>query len=356
MLEMGMNKYRKYPTDAEKAAMKRAEEAEKARQAAIETAERAEREAKEAAERAKREAERAEKEAKEEAKRSITTFTDRRDYQVYKKVKLGGKWWMAKNLNYPAKNSVCYEDKQTNCTEYGRLYDWETALIACPMGWHLPSDDEWTELAKFVIIGKTTGTKLKSTSGWNNNGNGTDDYGFSALPGGYYSANKESFIRSGEYGSWFSATESDAYNAWNYVMTYDEESLFRDKYGKKFFCSVRCVEGVDEAQEQKKEAEWAERQEQERIAREEVERARQERERIAQEQLAREQEQERQKKLEQQKILESYIAQGIEYHTKGKFEDAIKFYNMALELNQYNTDIREYLEMAKKKKKLKLKK
>jgi len=111
------------------------------------------------------------------------TFKDDRDSKTYKYVVIGTKTWMADNLNYATEGSLCYDATEANCTTYGRLYAWSTAKTACPSGWHLPDDAEWTTLINFV--GTAAGKKLKSISGWNSNGNGTDDYGFSALPGGY---------------------------------------------------------------------------------------------------------------------------------------------------------------------------
>jgi uncharacterized protein (TIGR02145 family) len=148
---------------------------------------------------------------------------------------------MTENLNYNASGSKCYINSDANCTKYGRLYDWETALTACPSGWHLPSDAEWTTLTSFV--GSPAGTKLKAKSGWNNGGNGTDDYGFSALPGGFVDANGN-FFYVGDIGRWWSATENDASNAWYRYMhvSYGSADVGRDSFGKTFLYSVRCLQ------------------------------------------------------------------------------------------------------------------
>jgi len=120
---------------------------------------------------------------------------------------------MAENLNYEADGSKCYENKTENCDKYDRLYNWETAMKACPKSWHLPSDAEWTKLTDFVGSSSTAGTKLKATSGWNSNGNGTDEFGFAALPGGDgYSGG--SFYGVGNYGFWWSASENSDYYAY----------------------------------------------------------------------------------------------------------------------------------------------
>jgi uncharacterized protein (TIGR02145 family) len=130
---------------------------------------------------------------------SVSAFKDSRDGKTYKKVTIGTQTWMAENLNYAANNSVCYGNSAENCAEYSRLYNWATAKTACPTGWHLPSDDEWTMLTDNVGGSKTAGTKLKSAEGWNKDGNGTDDYGFSALPGGSGSSGG-GFDDAGDYG------------------------------------------------------------------------------------------------------------------------------------------------------------
>ena len=78
------------------------------------------------------------------------TLTDTRDGKIYKTVKIGEQVWMAENLNYEAEGSRCYNDSTTYCKKYGRLYNWETAMKACPNGWHLPSEKELHELVYFV--------------------------------------------------------------------------------------------------------------------------------------------------------------------------------------------------------------
>jgi uncharacterized protein (TIGR02145 family) len=107
--------------------------------------------------------------------------------QTYKTVVIGRQTWMAENLNYEAEGSKCYDDDPSNCTKYGRLYDWETAMTACPSGWHLPSQAEWNTLSSYVKAASNCSNcdaaKLKATSGWISY-NSTDEYGFSALPGG----------------------------------------------------------------------------------------------------------------------------------------------------------------------------
>ncbi len=93
------------------------------------------------------------------------TFTDIRDSQVYRTMKIGHERWMAQNLNYKTDSSWCYDRRPENCTKYGRLYQWTAASNACPEGWHLPTGFEWG-----TILGKLDSTrmmaKLISAADW----------------------------------------------------------------------------------------------------------------------------------------------------------------------------------------------
>ena len=164
-----------------------------------------------------------------------TTFNDPRDGQTYKWIRIGDQVWMAENLNYNAgSGSWCYNNETNNCNKYGRLYNWQTARNACPSGWHLPSDAEWTRLANFV--GSSSGKKLKSSSGWN----GPDDYGFSTLPGGYRNTDG-TYHFLGNDGYWWSSTELSSTYAWLRFLDYDSGFVYRGHDDKDYGFSVRCV-------------------------------------------------------------------------------------------------------------------
>ena len=150
-----------------------------------------------------------------------SVLVDSRDGRVYKIVTIGPQTWMAENLNFETSNSYCYNDSAEYCSKYGRLYTWAAAMDSagmwsengkgcgygiqckpiapvqgvCPGGWHLPRAEEIEKLFNLVGGKSTVGWKLKSTSGWYDDGNGTDEYGFSALPGG---VRVSTFIYSGE--------------------------------------------------------------------------------------------------------------------------------------------------------------
>jgi uncharacterized protein (TIGR02145 family)/uncharacterized repeat protein (TIGR02543 family) len=171
-----------------------------------------------------------------------TTFTDNRDDQTYRRVIIGTQVWMAQNLNYNVPDvttDVCYGDNSSNCAEYGRLYNWSTAMTACPVGWHLPSDAEWTMLINYVGGEDIAGGKLKSTSGWSSGHNGTDDYGFSALPGGFRIL---SFLGAGLYGRWWSATENGTSLAWDRSVAVVSDIVIGTTREKQNLLSVRCVQ------------------------------------------------------------------------------------------------------------------
>jgi len=179
------------------------------------------------------------------------TFTDTRDKKTYKTVKIGEQIWMAENLNYNASGSKCYGNKPANCVKYGRLYDWNVALKACPRGWHLPNNLEWDKLALTVGDSLTGGKYLKATSGWKNNkngnsGNGTDVYGFAALPGGMqgFAPDGDYFSDVGEKGYWWSSDCSKEVSSPCFkIINYNYEAFkWSFVYEGSVNLSVRCLQ------------------------------------------------------------------------------------------------------------------
>lgn len=185
------------------------------------------------------------------------TFTDARDGKTYKTVEIGSQTWFAENLNYETTNSWWYENSSANGDIYGRLYTWEAAKEACPSGWHLPSDDEWTELSNYLAIngygyggsGSDIGKSMASTLGWNsssdlgdigNDQSTNNSSGFSALPGGYR-ANNDHFYYLGGRGYWWSATVYFSPLVWHRRLGYGGDAVYRGNYHEGSGSSVRCV-------------------------------------------------------------------------------------------------------------------
>ena len=203
---------------------------------------------------------------------------DERDGQVYKTIQIGTQTWMAENLNYdPGQGgsgssaydwSWCYDDDPSNCDKYGRLYTWGAAMDSattgcgygrtctathpvqgiCPSGWHLPTKVEWQTL---IGGSSTAGKVLKSQTGWDDNGNGTDVYGFSALPAGYR-INDDGNFSYGDGGLkafFWSATEySTEYssnNAYYRYLTCRNGHAYLEIYSKLYARSVRCLKDSD---------------------------------------------------------------------------------------------------------------
>jgi len=170
------------------------------------------------------------------------TFTDSRDGQVYRTVVIGTQTWMAENLNFVTDSSACYDNDDSNCTKYGRLYNWNDAMKACPAEWRVPSDAEWTVLTDLVGGREVAGAKLKSKAGWSADKGykaATDDYGFLALPGGGGSGG--SFYNAGNFGGWWSATDDDAGKAWARIMNHSNDGVRRYDLRKTSLYSVRCL-------------------------------------------------------------------------------------------------------------------
>jgi uncharacterized protein (TIGR02145 family) len=166
------------------------------------------------------------------------TFTDPRDGKVYRiKMMPGGKIWMVENLAYNAKDSKCYDDDENNCQKFGRLYDWGTAMNVAPQGWHLPTKTEWDVLMMAVGCSLTAGTILKSKSSWN----GTDNFDFSALPGGYCNSKGE-YNHINSYGYWWSANDNNTTtSSAHYYYMDSSETIYSRSGTKSNWYSVRCV-------------------------------------------------------------------------------------------------------------------
>ena len=139
-----------------------------------------------------------------------------------------------------------YENKTAKGTTYGKLYNWYAVNDPrglAPKGYHIPTDAEWTILTD--SLGELAGTKMKSTSGWDNDGNGTNTSGFAGLPGGSRDFNGD-FLTilttgAGVYCNWWSSSEFDSNYAWSRSLFYFNGNVNRNYYYKQGGFSVRCL-------------------------------------------------------------------------------------------------------------------
>lgn len=214
----------------------------------------------------------------------ITYFTltdiDANNYSI---VKIGEQVWMAQNLRTTTYNdgspitlvesdwdnlttgAYCWfnNDESTYGTEYGAFYNWYTLTNEnlCPAGWHIPSDADWKTLEGYVDSqfnigdiewdkeggrGFDAGMKLKSSSGWDtysNSINGTNDYGFDAVPSGYHAKCGGCFV---DAICQFWSYNSGEYDlAWRRTLYHNENIMLRNTTSKNNGYSVRCIKNSD---------------------------------------------------------------------------------------------------------------
>jgi len=213
-----------------------------------------------------------------QAEMSNSTFIDSRDSNIYQIVTIGNQVWMAENLKYlpsitepntGSATTLCYyvygyngtnvdEAKESvNYNTYGVLYNWAAAMAGsassvanpsvvqgvCPIGWHLPSYMEWTELTDYLGGDYVAGGKLKETGTihWNSPNEGaTNETGFTALPGGYYQFD-EDFSSICYFGIWWNATEYNTNFAWSHYLNFSFRYMYEVFSNKASGLAVRCV-------------------------------------------------------------------------------------------------------------------
>jgi uncharacterized protein (TIGR02145 family) len=191
------------------------------------------------------------------------------DGKAYKSVKIGNQTWMTENLNVSTYRNgdtipqvqdpkawsslttgawCYYEGKAETGARYGKLYNWYAISDPrglAPEGWHIPTDSEWVTLTKFLGGKIESSAKIKSMRGWSQGGNGSNESGFNALPGGTRSIN-EAFSFVGDYGYWWTSSSFDGYSAWNRFLAYNNNYIGRSTGWKQFGNSVRCIKDENE--------------------------------------------------------------------------------------------------------------
>jgi len=184
------------------------------------------------------------------------------DGNVYATVTIGTQVWMAENLKTTkyndgksipdGNNEVTWKglksdaycwflDDSSNKATYGAYYNWHAVNTGklCPEGWHVPADKEWRTLTDYLGSENVAGHKMKSSSGWSRNGNGSNESGFSAMPLGYRNT-KGLFSSMGISSYWWSTT-SDSVNGWYTVLFSKDGTAFKYYGQKESGFSVRCL-------------------------------------------------------------------------------------------------------------------
>ncbi len=187
--------------------------------------------------------------------------------QQHTTVKIGTQEWMTKNLDVvtfqngdtipEAKTNEAWEKaskegkpawcNQANLSEYGqkygKLYNWYAVSDVRGLalkGFHVPAKAEWDSLVSYLGGEDIAGKKLKSTEGWLKEGNGTNESGFSGLPGGLR-FNNGNFFNVDYYASWWSATRSHTFNTWLVILNYNNDYVDKGSDNRGLGLSVRCL-------------------------------------------------------------------------------------------------------------------
>jgi uncharacterized protein (TIGR02145 family) len=186
-----------------------------------------------------------------------------KDGNIYDIVKIGTQVWMAENLDVShfrngdsiteiedtvewlkagdeGKPAWCYyKSNQEFGMRYHKLYNWYAVNDPrglAPERWHIPSTLEWADLTDYLGRENIAGKKMKSANAWD----GTNESGFTGLPGGYRN-NSGEFVHNGNIGSWWSSSENDSTNAWSRSLAYGVSVVSRSFDGKRVGLSIRCI-------------------------------------------------------------------------------------------------------------------
>ncbi|MEM6814349.1 MAG: FISUMP domain-containing protein [Bacteroidota bacterium] len=169
---------------------------------------------------------------------TLGTFTDPRDGEVYKTITFvrelhSGeirRTWYAENVKFKTPGSRCYKETGEYCNQFGRLYNYEQANLACPKGWHVPTIHEWKHLfhffggwhysGKYLIEGKESDMDML--------------FGGFGIPGGGYKG-------IGVHGNWWDNELKDSNSAGIITLKKNDENIYHSKVGDDHYLSCRCV-------------------------------------------------------------------------------------------------------------------
>ena len=163
---------------------------------------------------------------------------DSRDFQTYRSILIGGRQWLAENINFKKAGGLCYDEDSTLCVKYGRLYTYKEAVIACPDGFHLPTKAEWNALPD--------ADALISSKGWyldDGRSGGTNASGLTVLPSGRYTEVKgvdSGFVNLANAAYMWTSTNDSNDSAYAVLISSRPERWIK-KSPKKDRYSVRCV-------------------------------------------------------------------------------------------------------------------
>jgi uncharacterized protein (TIGR02145 family) len=212
-------------------------------------------------------------------KRADNSTVKDNDGNTYKTVVIGKYRWMKENLKTTSYNNgseipdvkeqsiwfrlsegaYCrYKNEENYADTFGLLYNWYAVSSGklCPVGWRVPSDEEWKYLEGFAdtkygignqvwdkpgLRGYDAGQRLKAVSGWRTGVTGTDNFGFSGLPGGEHLSH---FYAGGSSGFWWTSTQASTLSAWYRNLIYSFEVVARDTHPKRMGFSVRCLKDI----------------------------------------------------------------------------------------------------------------
>lgn len=189
------------------------------------------------------------------------------DGNIYSTVKIGSQVWFYENLRttklndgtpipmvngteeWAALNTIAFcwlNNDEDNKDEFGALYNWYTVNTRklCPKGWHVPSDEEWAAMISYLGDPALAGAKLKESDigVWKNPEYvGTNEYGFTALPGGMRIYNGDFPDFSNNFAVWWSATSTRTTEAWNRGLYFNSNQVYRGRENMKSGFSVRCM-------------------------------------------------------------------------------------------------------------------